>query len=709
MKRFAFQIRSFLVLALLILFQLGKTCPDGYYSSGSCVACPNGMTNNGAVNTQSCNHVYSCCFCSENYYSNSATSHLCAACPAGSTTAGVGYSACTCVAGRYFTSTACVECATDGTTSAASTTDNKVTSCTACAANMYSNTATGHVCTACPTGTTSGAGSTGLAACICAAGNYFNNGGSCVPCTSGTTAAASNGIATVSSCTACPSGQQSNSANSHICTDCPVGTYNQASLGLGQTTCYTCPAGSTNSGTRNTRCNCAAGRFFDSSSSGACVVCAGGTSAVASDTDSPVVACTVCSPGYESNSDTGHLCTACVVGKYAAAWGQAKCADCPAPTFNTAIASTYCTCAAGRYFDSTGACVPCTDGTMSVVSTTSSHGSCYDCEPGQVSDYIHALCVYTYNCALLCSDTCTHQFDLDSCVAGCVPTALASYMGNYIYGCHCPYGTAYFNRSCVPTLTEDCYPLCGKKGCIRAQDQVACIDCAAKANVLSLEIVYNGTRGYFNCSCENGAELMGDLCGYTEECHLYCENCVLQASASACIGCKAGLTLTQNADEGVTCSCPNGTAYYSNATCLPVLSTGCHALCGGTCLSPNNSTMCLNSCKSGPNIVTTALFDEVTSCSCIGGTKLNSLGDCVLDMDCDPLCINCADIDSCIQCPQREGMILSAGKCMCSIEDDYVLTKDHDSGEHSCVKKSCIGTSAAKYSAYMDPQINMAE
>ncbi len=696
------------------------TCPAGSYfaaASGACIPCSDGYTSGtsttssplmdctacsaGQYSDTSTGHI--CTYCPNGYYSASSAQRECTKCPSGTSNVGTGNKFCTCPAGWYFTDAGICDACADGLTSAESTTANTVTGCNTCSVGSTSSSSTGHLCVPCSSANTYNDVTTGQekcydcpagswnyaggAECNCNAGYHFDSTGNCVACAAGFTSTASTTAIKINTCDSC------STAN----------TYNDAATG--QALCYPCPGNSWNSA-GGISCTCDAGHYFNSD--GSCVVCPDGTTADASSTADKVTTYTSCAVGYESNAGTGHLCKICADGKYNnASLGQGACVDCPAGSYNSGTGNTMCICDSGKYFDSAGDCVDCPSGSSSVTSTTSSHSSCVTCGSDQTFYLALGICVYTTDCSSLCSGNCIAQLDYASCIGGCKESAVSTEVSTGIFSCACPSGTMYFNGSCSTILYSGCYSLCGSGGCLRVGENGFCLDCSTATNVVSG--AGNGSALY-ECECGAGSGLItSNVCGYTEGCHEYCGDgmCVALNDSSACLSCADGLSQLSVSGINVTCGCPSGTVYYyGNHTCMTAVNDSssdsaesagakCYVLCGSAgCLSPNNSTMCLLSCKITANVITTVLHGEVVSCDCAVGTKLNTNGECVLDVECDPLCTKCSDADTCIECPDKEGMELRDGKCVCSAGDGYVLSGD------GCVTKKVSAVATASYAAY---------
>lgn len=184
-----------------------------------------------------------------------------------------------------------------------------------------------------------------LTACKnCAAGTFGSVTGltSCTSCSAGSYSLVGS-VVGAQNCTSCPAGQYNIADGSSFCSDCGLGTFNNAT---GRTQCASCPVGKYQNAAASTRCEeCYPGTYY------------GFTGAV--------------------------QCTNCPVGTATSQYGQSSCADCPAGSMAAAAGSTECTqCLQGTYSSSPrqGACASCDSGTYS---NTSSLSSCYLCPVGR--------------------------------------------------------------------------------------------------------------------------------------------------------------------------------------------------------------------------------------------------------------------------------------------------------------------------------------
>lgn len=321
----------------------------------------------------------------------------------------------------------------------------------------------------------------------------------------------------------------------------------------------------------------------------------------------------------------------------------------------------------------------------------------YTCACGDGTIYSAGMCIYLEGCHPLCLGGCTSKGSSSACVA-CHITSVATQV-SATYSCRCPTGTIYNGTVCAQVIHTDCHPLCGASGCTEAGNQARCLSCLDSANVVSsVSHTY-----FFNCSCALGTSWVAEeACAYQSGCSGHCAGgCLLLNDSAACIACAAGISPSheESTTEGMNCECPNGTAYY-NRSCVPVLiKTGgstCSPLCGAAgCVAANDRTKCLGPCSGSVGRLTSSSTpgDDTVACECAAGSRLNLENTaCVVDVVCDPICDDCVDSDTCRECPQGEGMVLTEGRCICAL--GYVLRGK------VCVEKSSPAAEAAGYSEY---------
>jgi hypothetical protein len=351
-------------------------CRPGYYSvNRQCTACP--------VNTFQPNTIL-----------KTDTSTVCQPCPTGSKTVTTGSAICTtdCTPGNYVLNGKCEPCP-EGTFQGYSipTTDTRGDT----------------VCEKCPTGTTTlTKGSVSPLRCLtstCSPGKYYD-----------------------------PTKAGSTSTNPDICLDCPVGTYQPASILLknnkGLQDCLSCPSGTTSILKGASSCiqdpTCPPGRYFDEK--GDCQPCPKKTyqpNTITKSKSSGIADCQACPIGqtslFEGQSncipsrcpagqyfrEPDGACTPCPLDTYQDVTslmienglGISKCKPCPSDTTTLDIGSTSAsscipaTCKPGLYVGPGNRCSPCSAGTyqpdtIKVKEKKDAGDSiCLSCPSGQIS------------------------------------------------------------------------------------------------------------------------------------------------------------------------------------------------------------------------------------------------------------------------------------------------------------------------------------
>ncbi len=276
------------------------------------------------------------------------------------------------------------------------------------------------------------------------------------------------------------------------------------------------------------------------------------------------------------------------------------------------------------------------------------------CDAGSVLE--SGMCVQHSVCHPLCGGSCVRPNDRSACVKSCASTAVQFALGNGVVACDCAKDSVYNGQMCVPILKKGCHPLCDDAGCGSPGDQTMCVHCANGR--LGVNVVSRVVDAHFrSCTCVPGAELIGQICGYTTGCHPNCNKCVVQHNESACIECMPGTIAGASTYLGNTCSCPAETRHFGGR-CVPVLKTEeCHPLCGPEgCLSPNDPAKCV-SCKTSADTISTP-NDGAFECKCKEGTSPTHTG----------VCEDCGK--------GRNGTAMFQGQCVCSVSAGYVQLED---------------------------------
>ncbi|KAG5190372.1 hypothetical protein JKP88DRAFT_299060 [Tribonema minus] len=273
-------------------------CAPGY-GGPHCDKCPPGTRSAGGENA-------ACEACPEGTYADAAGLSSCKGCGSGETSDSDG-SGCVCAAGYGLQ-------------------DGK---CQRCPDSSYGAGGTRDACTKCPAGTASNDART---ACDV-----------CEPGTGGR------------DCNTCPAGTYSPGGKRDCCggegPKCEHCSDGFITSGAGKTACAACGYGETSNGAHDA-CVCAAGFGFKD---GACARCDGGSYSLGGTRD----ACAACGHGFTTNTE-GTACDACLPGH-----GGKGCAKCPQGTFSAGGAKAEClACPKGYVGASIGSstCRKCNDG-----------------------------------------------------------------------------------------------------------------------------------------------------------------------------------------------------------------------------------------------------------------------------------------------------------------------------------------------------------
>ncbi len=583
---------------------------------------------------------------------------------------------CSCPAGTALSGAACLPCSQycDGCTVPSD--NSKCLACSATISGIVQSGGSAPYTCECPAGTT-----LSIAGTVCSSCSVYCNGCTgpsdntkCLDCAA-ITSVSKTGSVSPYTC-ACPAGTVlSGSAClpcSPYCASCTVPSDSSKCI-----LCSSSISGLVQSGTT---CSCPSGTTISGSDCLSCsVYCA--ECSVPNDSSK----CITCSPTITGIQQTGSIC-ACPAGTVLSgsqcAACHPMCADCSAPGDQNSCVS----CAAIENVEMISA------------------GTC-QCKAGTVYD--SGLCVYTSGCSALCgSGNCLSQGDASACLS-CLEGTIATPVG-VAFTCQCPSATTLYNgTACVPILTSNCAPLCSSSGCVEPNNPLRCVSCVSQLNVIS-----SVSESYYrSCLCAAGTVLVGTECVYTFGCHRYCKNCFSQSNSSACVQCVAGITPVGSAGSAVTCACPAGTAYY-NSTCVSIFTVAksngsssesaisCDPLCGNQCIAPADPTKCVLTCSNSQYVTVVTSEVDVVSCGCENGTHRNSRAECVLNLRCDPLCANCLDEATCVECPDQSTMVLSGGKCICATASGYVMITDGETGVASCVQQSTQATTVMQYTGY---------
>jgi hypothetical protein len=291
-----------------------------------------------------------CTECQKGTYASAPSASACATCAQGQFTDKTGAKTCTACGVHQFT--------------------DKISPCTYCPAGKWFDSYSSETvadclkCSrapACPIGTFQGAGAAPCTCTSCAAGKYGdaeNLVGECKKCGTGRfqsktaqwscdhcDAGSANGetaATDVSACTACEFGRFAalGSAMCSVCPDkivaCPVGKFrNTHDIGCA---CTSCSAGKfTDSNTATSCSKCVAGRYSQHAGQRACSTCVRGKFAA----EAGAVYCASCNAGTYAANVASTTCTMCEAGQYQGKKGQAQCSACKCGEYS-AVGSKMC-------------------------------------------------------------------------------------------------------------------------------------------------------------------------------------------------------------------------------------------------------------------------------------------------------------------------------------------------------------------------------
>ncbi|CAG9324923.1 unnamed protein product [Blepharisma stoltei] len=529
---------------------------------------------------------------------------------------------CKCKAANYYDGITCQSC---GTYCSAC----EATKCTQCVDtdNMVYNVISAHNCE-------------------CKLGMYYDaNSGKCFSCIDKCNVCSSG-----TSCTTCESGYYFDVPTSSCkVTTCTSGTYYDENsckacsapcLACSSSAfCYTCITADLSIDARAGTCNCAAGKWYKSSSK-TCELCGQYCSTCTGTADF----CSTCIDSTMTYNAVTGVCT-CPAKTYFSGGVCKSCADpcsncssltfclsCVDATMTLTTATGVCRCKDGFYFDSTShKCLAC-DATCATCSSSSSCSTCKDptmtlssgvctCSARQYFDTQSLSCK---NCDATCGK-CTSSSS-SSCTA-CRDPAMTLTNGV----CTCP-STQYFNL--VTNACKTCTGPC--KSCTSDTFCTSCLDTAT----------LNSQTGVCSCADKQYFNSTHSKC---TTCNGLCNTC---SSYSTCITC---VDKTNPVSNGI-CTCANG--YYA-------LDKQC-VMCPSPCSTCSSATSCTG-CKKHAT-----LNNSSKKCTCDRGYGLNSTdtsGYCVAT--CNKLCTVC-DIDNanlCSSCVTNAE--LSGTTCACTANSAY--------------------------------------
>ncbi|EAR95046.2 TNFR/NGFR cysteine-rich region family protein (macronuclear) [Tetrahymena thermophila SB210] len=682
------------------------SCSGSLYLYGNtCVAdCPSGKYQNTNNNTcSSCNSSCTTCSgpdpnnclsCSNSLYLNSSNNTCVSICPNGTyqNSSGNICSAC---------HTTCATCS-----------GPLINNCLTCSGSLQLNQTT-HTCTSsCPSGTYSSSGSCSSCNpnCFTCYGSQSNNCLSCTgtlyfdsssnSCTNNcpikTFADISNNTCSVcdSSCTKCSGPNQNNcsfcqgslylnQANNTCISVCPIGTYSNISVTLGNI-CSACHSSCTScSGPNSNNClSCSGTLYFDSSNNTCTSICPDGT--------------------YQDSSSN---CSQC----------NSTCATCEG-------SASFCKSCSGTLFldESTNSCNPtCPQGT-------------YQNAIGNICTVCDPTCTTcsgpNSNDCLSCSTTFYFNANQKTCVESCPPQTYANAASNICSSCNssclacngpasnnciqCS-NSLYLNQSsnqCVSICPQGTFPDGSTNICSKCD--LSCFTCSgpSSSNCLScsgsLFLSTSGNECKNSCKTNEFQNNANNQCTPCDSSCLTCNgnlntNCLscsdplfLQQSSSTCIQkCDSnqyGQITPQRTclvcdSTCATCSGPNqnNCLSCSGSKYLDLSTNQCVTQCPSGTFNDNSNNKCSpcnTDCKtcSGPN------NNQCLSCSlpkyfqksngmCLENCNSNQFKDNGSCTDCDASCAACsgADANNCLKCSGSLFLNQNTNTCVSSCPDSY--------------------------------------
>ena len=534
-------------------------------------------------------------------------------------------------------------------------------SCVPCPAGTWSSGGS-TACTPCEAGYFTGV-KTGAAACtsFCSAGSIPSGDSStCVPCSMG-----SYGVLRASSCKACAAGEYTAGSGATSCLSCPAGYYCPTnSLPVMCLAGKTSPSGSSALSDCKPICS---GNGKIPSDSNSCTCNPGFTGSncevQCSGVGKVVDGACSCQPGYSNPTGDSLSCSACAVGFYGTSAVDSttlvaqSCTRCPA-TFTTsgvaagktvndcvcavgrvmnpanlnqcspctdidpysttaAAGSTSCTCIAGYYPGSTGACTSCGGASFTTtVGSATSASSCV-CTDGFTS---------TSSSVNDCAVECFGHGKLMNGQCKCQPGWTTSGLNTGVYCDICD--TGFFGAAGA------CSPCPGKTTTLNAGANPTSSSCDVCQTGWTNPAGSTGAVCTWQCNAGNGYS-KNDC---TSAClpGWYKDSVEGSATNGLCVSCGTGTTSPAGSTASSQCTCAAG-LYKSSTGCVAcpagltsVAGNGDATSCG-CAVGWFTATSGTQPCQACPSGKTTAAVGSTASsaCKCAIGSYVGESDNCV--------------------------------------------------------------------------------
>ena len=368
------------------------------------------------------------------------------------------------------------------------------------------------------------------------------------------------------------------------------------------------------------------------------------------------------------------------------------------------------------------ACVDCLGVTGMLSNKSYDPLKCY-CDTGRTLE--EGKCQLSTGCDPICAGKCTMPNNSSSCAhAADGAICTASTMGNFVCA-SCKSTHVLTSRKCEEILNTGCAQQCdSSKGCTKAGDNTACVDCPSITGMLK-------EPGYpYSCSCKQGSQFKDGYCLITDSstCHpicagnctevnkknncvykppntectqnsttkdwicsscsnnyvltsRYCEQiktlnchenclasswCTKEADYTACIECPSITGMLKETGYPYSCSCKQG-SHFKDGYCLITDTSSCHPICSGNCTETKNINNCVYK-PPGTECTQNSTTKDWICSSCSSNYVLTSrYCEQIKTLNCHENCLassGCtkeADYAACVECPSITGMAKTSG------------------------------------------------